>query len=80
MSVLFWLVLAHFAVDVTFQPDFVAKCKARAASIAAIPWYYVLASHAATHALAVGCITGSLPLAMLEFAAHFAIDWAKCEG
>jgi hypothetical protein len=25
-------------------------------------------------------VTGSPPLAALEFAAHWLIDWAKCEG
>jgi hypothetical protein len=80
LSTFWWLVVGHFVADYPLQTDFVAKFKARAASLAAVPWYYVLSGHAATHAAAVGLVTGSPPLAALEFAAHWLIDWAKCEG
>lgn len=80
MTMLFWLIAGHFVADYPLQSDFVAKFKARAASLAAVPWYYVLAGHAATHAAAVGIVTGSALLSLMEFAAHFVIDHAKCEG
>lgn len=80
LTMLLWLLLGHFVADITLQSDFIAKFKARSASLAAVPWYYVLAGHTATHAAAVGLVTGSPLLALLEFVAHFGIDCAKCEG
>lgn len=80
VSVFVWLLLAHFVCDYTFQPDFIAKHKSRLNSIPAVPWYYVLLSHAATHAAAVLLITESVVLAISELVAHFFIDWAKCES
>jgi hypothetical protein len=80
VEILWWLLLGHFVADYPLQPDFVAKFKARAASLAAVPWYYVMTGHAATHAVAVGVVTGSPLLSLLEFAAHWLIDAAKCEG
>lgn len=44
-----------------------------------VPWYYWLASHAATHALFVGYITGSFWFGLLEFWLHAWIDFGKCE-
>jgi uncharacterized protein DUF3307 len=79
-SAFIWMVLGHFVADYPLQSDFVAKFKARSASLAAVPWYYVLSGHAATHAVAVGLVTGSLTLALAEFVCHWIIDLAKCEG
>lgn len=78
--ILVWLLIGHFVADYPLQTDFVAKFKSRKASLAAVPWYYVMSGHAATHAAAVGLITGNPFLAVAEFAAHWAIDWGKCEG
>lgn len=80
IEIFWWMVCGHFVADITFQPDFVAKFKARSASIPAIPWYYVLTSHAATHAVAVALVTGSVLIGSLELVAHWIIDAAKCEG
>lgn len=79
-QVLWWLVVGHFVADYPLQTDFVAKFKCRKASLLAVPWYYVLSGHAATHAAAVGLITGSAWLGLGEFLVHWFIDWAKCEG
>lgn len=90
LGFLFWMCLAHFCVDVQFQSDFVAKHKSRRNVSPFVPWYYVMASHAATHALAVAAAVlvliggAELQLAMVlaagEFAAHFVVDTLKCEG
>jgi hypothetical protein len=82
-------VLVHFTVDIVFQPDFVAKFKARKNSLAAIPWYYVLMGHAASHGLALGFLAlvlcDGLPkqiainLVLFETFAHFVIDVLKNE-
>lgn len=80
MTVLFWLVVGHFIADYPLQTDFVAKFKSRSASLAAVPWYYVMTGHAATHAAAVALATGNIWLGLAEFVAHWLIDAAKCEG
>lgn len=80
MTIFPLLLLGHFVADYPLQTDFVAKFKCRKASLPAVPWYYVMSGHCATHAVAVYLVTGSLPLATLELVAHFGIDVAKCEG
>lgn len=80
IELFWWLVVGHFVADYTFQSDFVAKFKSRLNSLEAVPWYYVLASHALTHAAVVGLLTGSALLSVMEAVVHFFIDWAKCEG
>jgi hypothetical protein len=77
---LFWLVIGHFVADYTLQTDFIAQRKSKWNSIPAVPWYYVLTAHAATHAAAVGIITGSPLLAALELIWHWIIDHLKCMG
>ena len=80
LTLFWWLILGHLVCDYPLQTDFIAKFKARTASLAAVPWYYVMAGHVGTHAAAVGLLTGSPLLAFLEFIVHFVIDWTKCEG
>jgi hypothetical protein len=74
------LVLGHLVADYPLQTDFVAKFKCRRASLPSVPWYYVMAGHAATHAVSVWLITGSVWLGCAEFVAHYVIDVLKCEG
>lgn len=80
MTTLWWLLVGHFVADYPLQTDFIAQRKSRLNSIRAVPWYYVLTGHAATHAAAVGLVTGSPLLSAFELAAHWLIDAAKCEG
>jgi hypothetical protein len=56
-----------------------ARGKSTAAPIPGVPWWLILASHAAIHAGAVGLI---LPVqyALFEGLAHAATDHAKCKG
>ena len=82
LQLLWWLIAGHFVADYQFQSDTVAREKNRHSDTPlqkAVPWYYWLTSHAATHGVAVGLITGSAWLGMAETLAHWCIDWAKCE-
>lgn len=73
------LVAGHFVADYPLQSDFIANGKKRP-GLYGVPWYYILSAHAATHATAVYLITGSMLLSLVEFGAHFLIDFWKCEG
>ncbi|AGG91233.1 MULTISPECIES: DUF3307 domain-containing protein [unclassified Sulfitobacter] len=74
------LVAGHALCDYPLQGEFLANGKNHRAPIPGAPWYQLLAAHSAIHAGAVFLITGSLTLALLEFAAHTAIDYTKCDG
>ncbi len=80
LAMLLWCLFGHFIGDYALQSDFMAQRKCRRNSLANVPWYYVMSGHAATHAAAVGLATGSVWLALAEFAAHWILDFAKCEG
>lgn len=75
-----WLIVAHCVCDYPLQGDFLARAKNHRAPIAGVDWWIALAAHAVIHAGAVWFITRSPILAALEFVAHVAIDYAKCEG
>lgn len=88
-TMLFLLLAGHGIVDYSLQTDYVARGKNRHA----IPpgydpklhgpiqrvWPYVLTAHALEHGLAVFLVTGRLDLALAETAAHWVIDFGKCE-
>jgi hypothetical protein len=80
MEILFLLIAGHALADYPLQGDFLAKAKNHTAPIPGVPWYQALMAHSAIHAGFVGIITGSLLLAVLEFIAHTATDYAKCAG
>lgn len=69
------LLAAHWVCDYPLQGDFLAKAKQSGPLRA-----YHLVSHAGIHAGAVLLITGSISLALLEWALHTAIDEAKVRG
>ena len=90
MRLMFLLLTGHALVDFTFQTEWIAKAKNRHAGPPASYdpklhgpvekiWPYVLTAHALQHGLAVFLITGSLGLGIAETAAHWAIDFGKCE-
>lgn len=74
------LVAAHALADYPLQGDFLARAKNEAAPLPGVPWYQAMAAHCVIHGAAVGLLTGSALLALMEAAAHFAIDRAKCRG
>ena len=79
---LFWLTVAHFALDYPLQGDTTAREKNRHSDTplqSFVPWFYWLTAHALCHAGAVSFVTGSVALGLCEFAAHWAIDFGKCE-
>jgi hypothetical protein len=71
---------AHALCDYPLQGDFLAKAKNRTAPIPGAPWWQALSAHAAIHAGAVFLISQLWWMALIEFAAHFLIDDAKCSG
>lgn len=74
------LVAAHALCDYPLQGDFLAKAKNRSEPIPGAPWWQALGAHAAIHGGAVGLVTGTWWLGVLEAASHFIIDDLKCRG
>lgn len=81
MEILALLIGFHFVCDYVLQTDTVAKGKNRHIDkcLYGVNWYYWLTTHAVTHGLAVGIITGNLYLGLLETFLHWLIDFGKCE-
>lgn len=80
VSLFLILVAGHLIADYPLQGDAIARGKNRTIDPAlfGVPWFYWMASHAATHAFAVGLATQSVVAGAFEFVAHFAIDHGKC--
>lgn len=72
------LVAVHYLCDYPLQGDFLAKAKNHRQPIPGVPWLQALIAHAAIQAAGVWFVTGSLPLAAIEFVGHGLIDWLKC--
>jgi len=81
---LFFVFLAvHCVCDFALQSDTMGREKKRASGTAlqlVVPWYYWMTAHALIHGLGVMVATQSLVLGLAESAAHFLIDFGKCEG
>ena len=89
LSMLFWLLVGHAVGDFWAQSDSLAKMKNRHRDPAQFAppgqkpqkmWVYALASHALMHGAAVAYVTGSVSLGIAETAAHWWIDFGKCEN
>ena len=88
MELLFQLLIGHAGADFGLQSDAMARGKNRHLPPADVPpgqtpmtmWPYWLTSHALIHAGAVWVVTGRPELAAVEMAAHWLIDFAKCEN
>lgn len=76
------MLIGHAVADYPLQGDWLSRAKNP--TLALVPgetiWPGALACHAGIHAGAVWLATGSWLLASAEFAAHAAIDLAKCRG
>ncbi len=82
MTLVFWLLVAHFVADYPLQGDTTAREKNRHARTPLqqhVPWYYWLTAHALMHGGAVALVTGSAALGAAETLAHWLIDFGKCE-
>lgn len=85
---LWWLLVGHAVMDFWAQSDALAQMKNRNRPNTRVPpgqkpqtmWPYALGAHALMHGGAVALITGSVTLGSFEAAAHFAIDFGKCEN
>lgn len=72
--------IGHALCDFPLQGDFLAKGKDPIYGIREVPWWWCMGAHCAIQAGLVWVITGVPLLALLEFAAHWAIDYSKCRG
>lgn len=81
LLLLLTLLAGHLVADYPLQGDAIARGKNRSMDPAlfGVPWFYWMASHAATHAMMVGLFTQSVIAGCFEFVAHFLIDHGKCE-
>lgn len=72
------LIAAHFLCDFALQGDYMARVKSPKSG--AVEWRWAMYGHGAIHGCAVAMVTGSVALGLVEWAAHVAIDHAKCAG
>ncbi len=81
-NALAWMLIGHAVADYPLQGDWLSKAKNHKMELVPgeVIWPGALLSHAAIQAGAVKLATGSWLLAGLEFIAHTAIDYAKCDG
>lgn len=69
----FRMVLAHYVCDFGLTTDWLALTK-----VPGKPnWFHALTAHCAIQAAGVYWATGSITWAIVEFSAHWAIDYAK---
>jgi Protein of unknown function (DUF3307) len=73
------LLALHALCDFPLQGDFMARAKNHKTPIPGVPWSFVLLAHALIHAGAVSLVA-PLWCAVVEFFAHYALDYAKNEG
>ena len=84
------LLMGHALADFALQSDVMARGKNRnrKPDLSSIPpgqslmpvWPYWLTAHALIHGMAVWLITGNIIWGIGETAAHWVIDFAKCEN
>jgi len=81
LHLLWWMVVGHALADFVLQSSAMAMGKNRRhlGKPGEPPWYYWLTAHALVHGGVIGLITGSVPLSLAETAAHWLIDFGKCE-
>lgn len=86
MDTLFWLLVGHAVGDFAMQSDWMVMHKSRHVLVPSarskqpeLIWLHVLTAHSLIHGGIVALATGSVVLGLLETAAHWLIDFAKCE-
>lgn len=76
MIVLFWLLVGHALADYPLQGQFLSDSKRPGKTT--LPWWIALTWHSLIHAGVVALLTSSIGFGLLEFVAHWLIDYAKC--
>lgn len=76
---LFWLLVGHSLCDYPLQGEYLAAAK-RMNSGHSTPWWIALTAHSLIHAGMVFLVTGNFAFGLLELAAHWLIDFLKCNG
>ena len=79
VELVWWLLVSHAIMDFWAQSDALAQMKNRHHS-RGFMWQYALTSHAMMHGAGVALVTGSVALGVAETAAHWLIDFGKCEN
>ncbi|MBY0522635.1 MAG: DUF3307 domain-containing protein [Gemmataceae bacterium] len=77
-----WLLVGHAVGDFALQSEAMAIEKNRHSKSVlqrAVPWFYWLSAHSLLHGAAVGLITQSVWLGLVETVLHWVIDFVKCE-
>lgn len=74
--------IAAFVADWVIQSNFIGMAKNRHTNINKDVnfWPYALTAHALTQAVVIGWASQMLLLGIVEFFAHWVIDFFKCEG
>lgn len=89
IELFFKLIVGHVIADFWAQSDALAKMKNRNRDSSQFcppgqkpqaVWVHALTAHAIMHGAAVWMITGSFWLFLAETAAHWLIDFGKCEN
>jgi len=73
------LLMAHFIGDFALQSDRMATEKSPGADVT-LHWSWWLTAHAGCHGFLVAWITGIPWLGVCEWAAHWLIDYLKCQN
>lgn len=88
IKILFLLLCGHALADTALQTEIMAKLKNRHNKADYVPkgqkyvpcWPYWLSAHALIHGGIVYLITANLWFGLIETAAHWIIDFLKCEN
>lgn len=85
LQTFFLLLIGHALADYPLQGDFIGKYKSHRvpsplAGTGITIWPHLLTAHSLIHAGAVFVVTGSFVLSLIEFAAHWIIDFTKSAG
>lgn len=72
--------VVHFICDYPLQGDFLSRAKNHKKPFPGVPWCWAMVAHCTIQAAGVWLVSGSSILAVIEFVAHFIIDFLKCDG
>jgi hypothetical protein len=79
-NVIVWLAASHYLFDYPLQGDFLSKGKNHKQPLAGVPWRECLSAHCWLQAVGVYFVTGCFWLGVVEYVAHWWIDYSESEG